>query len=161
MTVRRWSAALIFVGFMVPVAVQGEGSESTTREQARSAIEAGNIAWGQARVAIDTVAFERMLAPDLYVQLSSGQRLTRKQFIDEISNYAQGVSLTKFDASVLLIEPKGSDWTAIILEKLEFKIKAPDGKTETRHATWVTRDGWRKVGGNRWLILFSEEVGHE
>jgi hypothetical protein len=72
-----------------------------------------------------------------------------------------GVTLTRFDARVLSVEPKGDDWVAIILEKLEFERKADDGKTERVYAVWVTRDAWRKVSSDKWVFLFSEEVGHE
>jgi hypothetical protein len=54
-----------------------------------------------------------MLAPDLYVQLSD-RRLTRQQFIDRISSYPSGITLTRFDASVLTVEPSGDGWVAKI-----------------------------------------------
>ena len=53
------------------------------------------------------------------------------------------------------------DWVAIILEKIEYERKGPDGKTEKEYAAWVTRDGWRRVSSDEWVILFSEEVGQE
>lgn len=115
---------------------------------------------GKARVALDKNTFEKMLAPDLYVQFKD-RRLTRQQFIDLISSFPPGVTLTRFDASVLTVEPNGDDWVAIILEKLEIEREGADGKSEKEYAAWVTRDGWRKVSNDKWLILFSEEVGHE
>ena len=123
-------------------------------------IQDGNIEWGKARVAIDKNTFERMLAPDLCVQFSD-RRLTRQQFIDRISSYPPGVSLTRFDASVLTVEPNGDDWVAIILERIEYEKDGPGGKTEKEYAAWVTRDGWGKVSSDKWVILFSEEVGQE
>ena len=120
-----------------PASLVGQSSQTVSRAEARKAIQDGNIAWGKARVAIDKSAFEKMLAPDLYVQLSD-RRLTRQQFIDRIASYPPGITLTRFDAGVLTVEPSGDDWAA-----------------------WITRDGWRKVSSDKWLILFSEEVGQE
>jgi hypothetical protein len=89
------------------------------------------------------------------------RRLNRQQFIDRISSYPPGVTLTRFDAHVLTVAPNGHDWVAIILEKVEYERKDSSGKTEKEYWTWVTRDDWRKVAGDRWLILYSEEVSHE
>jgi hypothetical protein len=149
-----------FLALTLPAALVGQSSQTVSRAEARKAIQDGNIEWGKARVAIDKDTFEKMLAPDLYVQLSD-RRLTRQQFIDLISSYPPGVSLTRFDASVLTVEPNGDGWVAIILERIELERKGPDGKTEKEYAAWVTRDGWRKVSSDKWVILFSEEVGHE
>jgi hypothetical protein len=142
------------------VALVGQGSQTESLAEARGVIQDGNIEWGKARVAIDKNTFERMLAPDLYVQYSD-RRLTRQQFIDRISSYPPGVSLTRFDASVLTVEPNGDDWVAIILERIEYEKDGPGGKTEKEYAAWVTRDGWRKVSSDKWVILFSEKVGQE
>src|SRR3984885_4623776 len=144
----------------MPATLVGQSSQTVSRAEARKAIQDGNIAWGKARVTIDKRAFERMLGPDLYVQLSD-RRLTRQEFIDRISSYPPGITLTRFDASVLTVEPNGDDWVAIILEKIEYDRKDSDGKAEKEYAAWITRDGWRKVSSDKWLILFSEEVGHE
>jgi hypothetical protein len=43
-----------------------------------------------------------MLAPDFYVHLKD-RMLTRQQFIDRISSYPPGVTLTRYDASVLTV----------------------------------------------------------
>ena len=102
-------------------------SQTVSLAEARGVIQDGNIEWGKARVAIDKNTFERMLAPDLYVQYSD-RRLTRQQFIDRISSYPPGVSLTRFDASVLTVEPNGDDWVAIILERIEYEKDGPAAK---------------------------------
>jgi hypothetical protein len=96
----------------------------------------------------------------LYIQLSD-RRLTRQQFIDRISSYPPGVTLKRFDASVLTVEPNGDDWVALILEKLEFERQGSDDKTEKEYVLSITRDGWRKVSSDKWLILFSEQVSQE
>jgi hypothetical protein len=100
------------------------------------------------------------LAPTLYVQVGD-RRLNRQQFIDRISSFPPGVTLTRFDARALTVAPNGHDWVAIILERLEYERKDSNGKTEKEYWAWVTRDGWRKVAGDRWLLLYSEEVSHE
>ena len=123
-------------------------------------LKAATLSWGKARVAIDKNAFEKMLAPTLYVQVGD-RRLNRQQFIDRISSFPPGVTLTRFDARALTVAPNGHDWVAIILERLEYERKDSNGKTEKEYWAWVTRDGWRKVAGDRWLLLYSEEVSHE
>jgi hypothetical protein len=57
--------------------------------------------------------------------------------------------------------PNGNDWVAIIFETLEFERKDAKGKTEKEYLAAVTRDGWRKVGSDKWMVLYSEEVSHE
>ncbi len=160
MRLLNWKFVLLAA--TVPAALVGQGSQTVSRAEARKVIQDGNIAWGKARVAIDKNTFEKMLAPapDFYVQLSD-RRLTRQEFIDRISSPPPGVTLTRFDASVLTVEPKGDDWVALIFEKLEIDRKDADGKTEREYMVSITRDGWRKVSSDKWLILSSEQVGLE
>jgi hypothetical protein len=160
MRLLRWTSTFAFLVVTIPVALVGQGSQAVSRAEARKAIQGGNIEWGKARVATDKNTFEKMLAPDLYVQLSD-RRLTRQQFIDHISSYPPGVTLTRFDASVLTVEPNGDDWVALIFEKIEIERKSADGQTEKEYVVSITRDGWRKVSSNKWLALFSEQVSHE
>jgi len=68
--------------------------------QAREAIQAGNVAWGAARVGYDRDAFERMLAPAFFVRLPD-RTLTRAEFIDLISGHPPEARLVRFDATVL------------------------------------------------------------
>ena len=156
----RWISTFAFLAVAMPVTLVGQSSQTVSRAEARKVIQDGNIEWGKARIAIDKNTFEKMLAPDLYVQLSD-RRLTRQQFIDRISSYPPGVTLTRFDASVLTVEPNGDDWVALIFEKLEIERKGADGKTEKEYVVSITRDGWRKVRSDKWLILFSEQVSQE
>jgi hypothetical protein len=160
MPLRYWLSAFAILAAIEPVTPAGPGAQAVSHEEARKAIQDGNVEWGRARVAIDKNAFEKMLAPTLYVQVG-GRRLSRQQFIDRISSPPPGVTLTRFDARVLTVAPNGHDWVAIILEKIEFERKDASGKTEKEYWAWVTRDGWRKVAGDSWLILSSEEVSHE
>jgi hypothetical protein len=154
----------ILVFTLLAVIVTGTaGAQSVpavSSAEARKAIEAGNVQWGKARVAMDKNTFERMLAPDFYVQVPD-RKLTRQEFIDTISSLPSGVTLTRFDASVLTVEPRGNDWAALILEKLEVEIKDNHGKTIRGYIMSITRDGWRKLNDNQWTILSSEQLGQQ
>src|SRR5579864_3191298 len=160
MHLHRWISTVAFLAVTMPVTIVGQSSQTVSRAEARKVIQDGNIEWGKARIAIDKNTFQKMLAPDLYIQLSD-RRLTRQQFIDRISLHPPGVTLTRFDASVLTVEPNGDDWVALIFEKLEIERKSTDGKTEKEYVVSITRDGWRKVSSDKWLILFSEQVSQE
>ena len=135
-------------------------AQSPTLAEARAAIAEGNRAWGRARVAHDRATFERMLAPDFYVQFP-GRRLTRQEFIDQISEGMPGGRLARFDASVLTVEPRGDGaWSAVIQEKLEIERAGPDGRPVKVYSLWITRDVWR-LGGGEWRIASSEAIGTE
>ena len=64
--------------------------------EAREAIDREETLWAQARGSIDKQRFENVLAPTFYAQLP-GRRLTREEFIAQISSYPPGVKLTRFD----------------------------------------------------------------
>jgi hypothetical protein len=132
----------------------GQDSSRLSAAEARKIIVEGNRQWGKARVDLDIEAFEKMLAPDFYVQLP-GRKLTRQQFIKMISAQMPGAKLTRFDATVLTVQRAKDGWVAIIHEKLE--MDSPNGKV---YSLWITRDGWRKVG-DQWVITFSEAIGSE
>ena len=110
----------------------------------------------QARVALDKNTIERMLAPDLYVQ-TPDRKLTRQEFIDAI--FSRPYSLTRFDATVLTVEPRGNDWAVLVFEKLEGQLKDKSGKTSKIYIWGVARDGWGQRNDNQWTVLFSEELG--
>lgn len=163
MRVFPWISALMVLVVTIPGVLAGQDAPTVSREEARKAIQDGNITWGRARVAIDKDTFEKMLAPapDFYIQLAPGKRLNRQQFLDRISTLPPGVKLTRFDASVLTVEPNGADWVALIFEKLEIERTGSDGRTEKEYVVSITRDGWRKVSNDRWQVLFSEQVSQE
>lgn len=145
--------------FMLILAVarplsRGQDSSLLTAAEVRKIIADGNRQWGKARVEYDKKTFEKMLAADFYVQLP-GRRLTRQEFIESISVQPKGFKLTRFDATVLTVQPSADGWVAVIHEKLEIDI--PDGKV---YSLWITRDGWKKVN-NQWIITFSEAIGSE
>ena len=129
-----------------------------TPVEARKIIADGNREWGRARVALDTAAFERTLAPDFYVQMPD-KKISRKEFLDMISSNPPGAKLVRFDASVLTVEPAPSSdgWVATIQEKLEFE--RTDGKPRV-YSLWITRDTWKKLG-DRWVVTSSEAIGDE
>jgi hypothetical protein len=86
MSLLRRISTFAVLAATIPFTLLGQSSQTVSRTEARKAIQDGNIACGKARVAIDKGAFERMLAPDLYVQFSD-RRLTRQQFIDRSSSF--------------------------------------------------------------------------
>ena len=126
--------------------------------QAREAIQAGNVTWGEARVGYDRPAFERMLAPTFFVRLPD-RTLTRAEFIDLISGHPPETRLVRFDATVLTVEADRDGWVAVILERIEREMVV-DGAPTKECMLVVTRDGWRNEEG-RWTILFTELLGQE
>jgi hypothetical protein len=135
---------------IVKAAAGTQSAPAVSPAEARKAI--------QARVALDKNTIDRMLAPDLYVQ-TPDRKLTRQEFIDAI--FSRPYTLTRFDATVLTVEPRGNDWAALVLEKLEGEIKDNSGKTSKIYVMGVVRDGWRKLNDNQWTLLFSEQLGQQ
>ena len=143
---------------IVTVTAGGESAPAVSSAEARKAIQAGYVEWDKARVAMDKNAIERLLAPDLYVQ-TPDRKLTRQEFIDAL--FKSPLTLTRFDAAVLTVEPRGNDWAALVLEKLEGEIKDKDGKTSKIYVIGVARDGWGKLNDNQWTLLWSEQLGQQ
>jgi hypothetical protein len=115
--------------------------------------------WDRARTGFDAAAFERMLAPDFWVQIGP-QKLSRAQFLQEISTRRPGLVLTRFDTQLLTLAPEGEDWVAVVQEKMEAEAKDASGTARTTYSLWVTRDRFRK-DAERWTILSSEAIGWE
>ena len=124
--------------------------------EARTVIEQAEKAWAKARVVIDTNLFEKTLAPDFYAQFPDS-RLTRKEFLDLISKYPDGVKLKRFDNQILTVEQHGDISVALVLEKLEIEHQIA-GKTVSEYLMGVTRDGFKRYG-KEWKAVFSEVVG--
>jgi hypothetical protein len=143
---------------IVTAAAWAQSAPAVSSAEARKAIEASYVVWDKARVAMDKNTMERMLAPDLYVQ-TPDRKLTRQEFIDAL--FSRPYTLTRFDVTVLTVEPRGNDWAAVVLEKLEGEIKDKDGKTSKIYVMGVARDGWGKLNDNQWTLLFSEQLGHQ
>ena len=71
------------------------------------------------------------------------------------------LEITRFDASVLTVEPRGNDWAVLVFEKGEGETKDEDGKTTKVYIVRVARDGWGKLNDNQWTLLFSEQLGQQ
>jgi hypothetical protein len=141
---------------ILTVAAGAQSAPAVNSTEARKAIEAGYIEWAKARVALDMNTIERMLAPDFYFQLADRKR-TRQEFIDSMHS----LKITRFEASVLTVEPKGNDWSVVISEKGEVETKDDRGKTSKVYIMLVARDGWRKLNDNQWTLLSSEPLGQQ
>jgi hypothetical protein len=149
-------STLLAVIVTAPAGAQSAPAVNST--EARKAIQAGYVEWDKARVAMDKNTIERLLAPDLYVQ-TPDRKLTRQEFIDALFN--SSLTLTRFDATVLTVEPRGNDWAVLVLEKLEGEIKDKSGKTTKVYVMGVARDGWGKLNDNQWTLLWSEQLGQQ
>jgi len=154
---RRILASTLLV-VIVTAAAGAQSVPAVNSTEARKAIEAGYTEWAKARAALDMNTIERMLAPDFYFQLPD-RKLTRQEFIDAI--FSRPYTLTRFDATVLTVEPRGNDWAALVLEKLEGEIKDNSGKTSKIYVMGVVRDGWGKLNDNQWTLLWSEQLGQQ
>ena len=139
-----------------PTATPTPASATMSRGDARKLLVDLNREWGKARVGFDRPTFERMLAPDFYVQLSD-RRINRQEFLDEISKPSPRARLSRFDVEVLTVEQDGDVLVAVIEEKLE--LVPADGRP-TAYNLWVTRDRWKKFG-DQWKALSSEAIGNE
>ena len=141
---------------IVTAAAGTQSAPAVSSAEARKAIQVGYAEWAKARAALDMNTIERMLAPDFYVQ-TPDRKLTRQEFIDTMPS----LKITRYDASVLTVEPRGNDWAVLVLEKLEGEIKDKNGKTSKIYVMGVARDGWGKLNDNQWTLLWSEQLGHE
>ena len=155
----RRRAGVIGAIMLALLASLAQAAGPPSRDEGRKILVELNREWGKARVGFDRPTFERMLAPDFYVQLAD-RKLTRNEFIDEISSPSPRARLTRFDVEVLTVEPigdSGEEWVAVIEEKLEF---VPSDGRPKGYSLWVTRDRWKKFG-DRWMALSSEAIGSE
>ena len=142
---------------IVTAAAGAQTAPAMNSAEARKAIEAAYAVFGKAAVApMDKNTMEKMLAPDLYVQ-TPDRKLTRQEFIDAL--FKSSVTLKRFDATVLTVEPKGNDWAVLVFEKLEGQLKDKSGKTSKIYIWGVARDGWGQSKDNQWTVLYSEELG--
>ena len=155
--VSRLAAVLAALAAVSPL--EAAEAPKLTPAEARRIIAEGNREWGRARVALDTAVFERTLAPDFYVGMPDGRKITRPEFLEMISSQPKGGKLVRFDASVLTVQatPSPDVWIATIQEKLE--IERTDGKPRV-YSLWITRDTWKKTG-DHWSVTSSEAVGDE
>src|SRR5205807_3369100 len=135
---------------IVTAAAWAQSAPAVSSAEARKAI--------QARVALDKNTIERMLAPDLYVQ-TPDRKLTRQEFIDAI--FSRPYTLTRFDATVLTVEPRGNDWAALVLEKLEGEIKDNSSLPSELHVMVVGRGCRADITVHQRTLLCSEQLGQQ
>ena len=141
---------------IVTAAAGTQSAPAVSSAEARKAIQAGYVEWAKARVALDMSTIERMLAPDFNFQLPD-RKLTRQEFIDSMPS----LKITRFDESVLTVESRGNDWSVLIFAKAEVETKDKDGKTSKGYRVLVSRDDWRKLNDNQWILLSSEPLGQQ
>jgi hypothetical protein len=141
---------------IVTTTAGAQNAPAVSSAEARQALQVGYAEWAKARVALDMNTMERMLTPDFYFQ-SPDRKHTRQEFIDSMPS----LKITRFDASVLTVEPRGNDWSVLIFEKVEVETKDKDGKTSKGYRALVARDGWRKLNDNQWTLLSSEPLGQQ
>ena len=156
MNLGRSTLVFTLLAVIVTAAAGMQSAPAISSADARKAIQAGYAEWAKARVAMDTNTIERMLAPDFYVQ-TPGRKHTRQEFIDSMPS----LKITRFDASVLTVEPAGNDWSVLIFEKVEVESRDNDGKKSKVYRLLVARDGWRKLNDNQWTLLSSEPLGQQ
>ena len=156
MNLGRRILAFTVLAVIVTVAAGAQSAPAVSPAEARTAIQAAYAEWAKARVAVDVNTMERMLAPDFYYQLPD-QKLTRAQFVDRVHSQKP----TRFDASVLTVEPKGNDWSVFVFLKIEIETKDKEGKTTKEYRAFVARDSWRKSTDNQWILTSSEPLGRE
>jgi ketosteroid isomerase-like protein len=130
---------------------------ATQLAEVRAELEAVSEAWDAARTSFDTAAFERMLAPDFWVQIGT-EKMTRAEFIALVSTRRPEAQLARFESEILTLQKEGERWVAVVQEKLEVETRAPDGTTGKAYSLWVTKDSFRKDGAS-WTTLSSEAVG--
>lgn len=156
MNLGRRILASTLLAVIVTAAAGAQSAPAVSPAEARTAIQSGYAEWAKARVALDMNTIERMLAPDFYFQLPDRKR-TRQEFIDSMHS----LKITRFDASVLTVEPRGNDWSVVVSEKGEVETKDEHGKTSKVYIMLVARDGWRKSTDNQWTLLSSEPLGQQ
>ena len=158
MNLARFAIVILLLVSALPLYITAQNSTVVAPDQVRKALDQQYVIWGKARLASDQSVFERMLAPDFYVQLAD-KKVTRQEFIGQISS-KRNTNRRRFDSEILTVQANGDTWETVIVEKLDYVWKDKDDKAHEVFALWVTRDGWRKVG-DEWKAIFSKELSHE
>src|SRR5437588_8307521 len=109
MNLERRILASTLLAVIVTAAAGAQSAPAVSPDEARTAIQAGYAEWVKARIAVDMNTIEKMLAPDFFFQLPD-RKLTRQEFIDRVNTN----KITRFDESVLTVEPRGNDWSVLI-----------------------------------------------
>ena len=148
--------AAMFLAVIVTAAAGAQRTSAVTPAEARTAIQAGYGAWVKARVTLDTITIERLLGPDFTFQLPD-RKFTRQEFVDRVRSNRP----TRFVETVLTVEPRDNDWLVYLVGKVEIETKDQAGKTSREYRVFVSRDGWRKLNDNQWILLSSELLGQQ
>ena len=156
MNLGRRILASALLAVIVTAAAGAQSAPAVSPDEARTAIQAGYAEWVKARLALDMNTVERLLAPDFYFQLPD-QKLTRQEFIERVRTS----KITRFEENVLTVEPVGNDWSVHVFLKVEAETKDKDGKTSKGYRVLVSRDGWRKVNDNQWVLISSQVLGQQ
>ena len=144
---------------IIVTAAAGAGAQSApavTPAEARTAIQASYDRSVKARVTLDTNTIERILGPDFTFQLPD-RKLTRQEFVDRVRSNRP----TRFVETVLTVEPRDNDWSVYIFAKVEIETTDKDGRTTKEYRALVSRDAWRKLNDNQWILLSSEVLSQE
>ena len=148
--------ASMVLAVIVTATAEAQSAPAVSPAEARTAIQAGYAEYAKARAAVDMNVIEKMLAPDFYIQ-TADRKYTRQEFLATVP----GLKITRYDTSVLTVEPKGNDWSVLISAKVEVETKDKDGKTSKSYRVLVARDGWRKLNDNQWALVSSEPLGQQ
>ncbi len=152
---RLWTFVGLFLFVLMIFQVSAQDRAALSAAGARKIIADGCRDWGRARMVLDREVFEKMLAPAFTMQ-QPGRRLTRQEFIDGISVDRPNEKLTRYDTTVLTVQPTADGWIAIIQEKVEIEAPGRDKGYTLR----IIRAGWKQED-NRWMITSMEFIGHE
>jgi hypothetical protein len=150
---------LVLALFLLASIHSQQGAQPAELARVREELSEVGARWDAARTGFDTAAFERMLAPDFWVQIGA-EKLTRARFLEMISKPQPGARLVRFDSRILTLARDGEAWAAVVLEKLEAEVTGPDGAQGKSYGLWVTRDRFREEGDG-WTCLSSEALGSQ
>lgn len=145
-----------------PAVLPGQNAGTDDPDLVRPALTAVNKAWSRVRLAYDSAGAEQLLGDGFYAAVRD-QRLTRQEFISRISRRSATTTLVRFDNPIMTIVKgeKPGEWAALVQEKLEYDRLAPDGTKAKSYSLWYTRDTYRQVGPDQWVILSTEEAMHQ
>ena len=148
--------ASTLVALILTAAAGAQSAPAMNSTEARKEIEAAYVVFGKAAVGpMDKVTMEKMLGPDLYVQTAT-RRATRQEYLDYL--YTRPLTLTRFDATVLTVEPRGNDWAVLVLRNSKASSRTRVAKP-ARSTSGELHAMAGERNDNQWTVLFSEELG--
>ena len=117
---------LLAASAIVANQLEAPKQDELTVAAARAAINETFDRWGRARVERDKETMDAMLSPDFYVLLY-GRKLSREQFINDISQDRSNSRITRFETDILTVKKNEKDWTVVVSEKVEVAILGSSG----------------------------------